>query len=60
MAWDPDDRPFVVDHRHAGIGVHGAEMRGVEPAELAAGVDPLVRDAELSDGPHRLVDIDRV
>lgn len=38
--------------------IHRQEIRRIEPAEVAAGVDMPVFQPELADQPHHLLDIE--
>ena len=56
----PDHDAVVLDRRDPAVGVQRAIGVGVEAAEGAARVDPLMRQTELPHGPHHLLDVDRV
>jgi hypothetical protein len=56
----PNDGAAVVDHRHAAVGIEPVEFLGIEPAERAAGIDMFMRKADLADGPHRFLHVDRI
>ena len=52
MAWGfPHDGIAVLHHRHAAVRFR-EEIRQVEPAEFAAGVDMLMSKIEFADQPH--------
>jgi hypothetical protein len=59
MAWDSDTMASPSCIRHAAVRIHHEEIRQVEPAEFAAGVDMLMSKIELADQPHDFLDIER-
>ena len=54
----PYDGIAIPDHGDAAMRIHRKEVRRIEPAEGAAGVDMLVRQFELADQPHDLLDVE--
>jgi hypothetical protein len=54
----PDDRVIVADHRDPAMRIHRQEIRRIEPAKTAAGVDMLMGEAQLANQPHHLLDIE--
>ena len=56
----PDNRVAVAQNRHPPVRVERGELGRIEPAELAARVDTFVRHADLAQGPHGLLHVDRI
>ena len=60
MVWDSHtDCITIRDDGNAAMRIHGEESRRIESAERAAGIDMLVRQFELADQPHHLLDVER-
>src|SRR4051812_2785197 len=55
----PYRRGVVLNHGNAAMGIHREEIRRIEPAKLPPGIDMLMRQFELADQPHDLLEVKR-
>src|SRR5262249_28885325 len=55
----PNRRLAVLQHRDSTMRIECEEFRRFEPAERAADLDLLVRQAELTQEPHHFLHVDR-
>src|SRR5690606_11834349 len=55
----PEDESIILDHWDQPVRVELAEFRRVEAAKRSAGIDPLMRQAELAHRPHDRLDVAR-
>ena len=55
----PEDEIILFERGHEPVGIHRQIGGLVVLAEWPADIDPLIRDAELADGPHHLLHVDR-
>ena len=53
----PYDLAIVINNRHAAMGVHGQEVRIVQPARRAACCNMPVLKPQFADQPKHLLDI---
>lgn len=54
----PDGCGVVPDYGNAAMGIHREEIRRVEPVKLPAGINMFMRQFELAEQPHHLLDVE--